>query len=142
MNTPTPETDAEFDRLRFIVEPHELGCESQRDVVVFGMRDFARKLERERDEAWKLANTKAEEAGMFRAERDHAIIKYTKQADDAEKQRNVAISKCEEARRERDQLRKVCDMLFDYASFPADNPEACIVHDAYQELPHVKEETK
>ena len=38
-------------------------------------------------------------------ERDEAIIKYTGEADELERQRNQVIAKCEEARRERDEAR-------------------------------------
>jgi hypothetical protein len=40
-------------------------------------------------------------------ERDEAIIKYTGEADELERQRNHAIAKCEEARRERDEAREL-----------------------------------
>ena len=66
--TPTPETDA-FEQ---DFKNTELATKHK------ALLKLARKLERERDEAWKLANSKAEEAGMFRAERDEARQSFTK----------------------------------------------------------------
>jgi hypothetical protein len=56
----TPETDAEFDRLRFTVEPNLPAGITQPDEVVFGLRDFARKLELERNELHQVCQNAAE----------------------------------------------------------------------------------
>jgi hypothetical protein len=72
----------------------------------------SRKLERERDDLQKAVNGLCEHIGVSPAnttllavevlkierERDEAIIKYTGQANEFEKQRNIALAKLEEAR--------------------------------------------
>ena len=66
----TPLTDARQ------VELNRLGFVEWRSKMLDHARSLELKLqeaERQRDEAWKLANSKAEESGMFRAERDQLI---------------------------------------------------------------------
>ena len=50
----------------------------------------------------------------LKQERDEAIIKYTGEANEFERQRNHAIAECEEARRERDEARKSLDEMSKY----------------------------
>lgn len=125
MNTPTPETDAEFDHLRFVAEPNQFGCESQRDVVVFGMRDFARKLERERDELKrKYGYTYCAYCGeSFEIDAPASVDAISIHI----KQCNKHPMRSVEA--ERDQLRKVCDELVSIID---------ICKETYNQLPHVK----
>lgn len=159
MNSDTPETDAEFDHLRFAVEPNQFGCESQRDVVVFGMRDFARKLERERNAA--IQSAKDNSANFRRSE-----VKRIEAERERDRLRKDLSNKTGYAHlvSEIDRLRKVCDELEmalrttpylecdelshgrgQYHSFN----EACPVCEAnksaldnYNQLPHVKENNK
>ena len=49
--------------------------------------------------------------GTLRKERDEAIIKYTGEANEFERQRNHALAECEKARRERDELQEKYDTL-------------------------------
>ena len=103
MNTPTPETDAHYATTK-------TACPQQGDI------DFARRLERERDEAQRVVREQhAQVIGLYAIE-------------------DVLIN-------ERDQLRKVCDEL---ALIPWRYPrllwdeESDKAMDAYNQLPHVK----
>lgn len=135
MNTPTPETNNEFDRLRFQVEPmSEFGI-TQRDEVVFGMRDFARKLERERD-AWKAEAKKWET--LYDELQDPLLLEVGRDSYGETEEYPDCIKRIIT---ERDQLRKVCDEL---VKIPRGYPrllwdaEAEAALDAYNQLPHVK----
>ncbi len=168
-NNETKETDKEFDKLRFIIEPNE--CEGQRDVVVFGMRDFARKLERERDELkHKIATDYM--AGVvieLEAERDAQMKEINQLKTElktakiplcvgkpsikilaregqwlSENGNGLIAADClfkKDPYEEIDQLRKVCDEL----CFAVTNPniyrsqEIQEAVQAYNQLPHVKE---
>lgn len=102
---PTPETDANTD-------PH---------LYNFVRAKFARKLERERDELREeleiLRSNKMSDPLLETTfkhlirERDAAIIKYTGEANELERQRNHAIAKCEDARRERDEAREQANVM-------------------------------
>jgi hypothetical protein len=96
MNTKTPETDAEL---------------IQFDDELFVPADFARKLERERDEAQRV----------IREQHAQIICLYALEA---------------ELRNERDRLRKVCDELANATR--AEFGELNWRLDAYNQLPHVK----
>lgn len=93
----TPRTDDEFDRLRFQVEPMEFGSTSQRDVALFGMRDFSKLLEREIVE---LKQKCAMEVYM------HTCINHTSQERQA-----VKNECCVCLTKERDQLKQEVERL-------------------------------
>ena len=98
MNTPTPETDAHYATTK-------TAWPQQGDI------DFARKLERSRDEAQRVV----------REQHAQIIGIYAQEA---------------ELRNERDQLRKVCDELANAAR--AEFGELNWRLDAYNQLPHVE----
>lgn len=128
---PTPETDALFYRNGYpeVVDSSKAmqlceKLEQERDWITekFKLlegcfnraeRERDEALERERvailsfDEERQRALREGERVLEARRERDAAIIKYTGEADELERQRNHAIAKCEDARRERDELREV-----------------------------------
>ena len=60
----------------------------------------------------QVSNSLAGKLNQAERERDEAIIKYTEEANEFERQRNHVIAECEEARRERDEARnRLADAL-------------------------------
>jgi uncharacterized coiled-coil DUF342 family protein len=108
----TPETNAFFD--------HAISTKSKYPEYCAPFEGFCQKLERDeaRGEqcfiqcAFEESQDKIEE---LERERDEAIIKYTGEANEFERQRNQAIAECEEAIRERDEAREALRELWQTA---------------------------
>jgi len=138
-NTPTPETDAQV-RGPIRLYPYSL-CETE--VVV---ADFARKLERERDEARQALKLQTQNyISLY-----ESVIGAECETSNEKDVNEIAMRH----RVEIDQLRKVCDELAEELKvwwkplpkgfFHPDNPigQKSYSLEAYNQLPHVKEKTK
>ncbi len=107
--TDTPETDEKIERIDRTMDSE------------FSLRDFARKLERERDEA-----------------NDRASVDWS---DLIEKFNNERYKK-EQAEAERDQLRKVADELVAKLKSRGESDWSSCAIAEYNQLPHVIEKNK
>ena len=147
MNTPTPETDVEAANFSDIDI-------NDGDAAVSA--SFARKLERERDEARvalaKINNIRnsiiAHQSCNF-SEHVYPLVAALNEAGisgmsypDALAYYGPVTKRCAEAEAERDQLRKVCDELAEKNQKILTLPgisriELCAAYDNYKSLPHV-----
>lgn len=105
---------------KYIQQNKDLGCEMMDPNGTIW--DYAKKLQTELAAAREeidMMGIRYAAAEMHHAnnmqevteQRDEAIIKYTGEANEFERQRNHAIAKCEDARRERDEAREQRDRL-------------------------------
>ena len=81
-------------------------------------------------------------ARKLERERDEAIIKYTGQANEFEKHRNVALAKLEEAREVNAKLRDIAERAINYLDQSYRDGFSDEVSDFRYELEQLKEETK